>query len=71
MHIKLGDDKRYNTTGIGTVTFQKQSGKPFILKYFMHVPCLKNNLVSVAMLEDLEYDVFFSEGKTFLHHKAT
>ena len=37
----------------------------------MHVPGLKNNLVSVAMLEDLRYDVVFSEGKELFRHKAT
>ena len=37
----------------------------------MHVPGLKNNLVSVCMLEDLRYFVLFSGGKVFLHHKAT
>ena len=37
----------------------------------MHVPSLKNNLSSVAMLEDLGYDVVFSEGKVFLRNKAT
>ena len=58
MHIKMGDDGRYIATEIGTVTFQRQSGKYFILKYVMHVPVLKTNLVSVAMLEDLGYDVF-------------
>ena len=47
------------------------SGKPFLLKYLIYVPGLKNNLVSVAMLEDRGYDVVFSEGKSFLHHKAT
>ena len=36
----------------------------------MHVPGLKNNLVLVAMLEDRGYDVVFSEGKSFLRHKA-
>ena len=56
---------------IGRVNFQRESGKPFILKYVMHVPGLKKNLVSVAMLEDLGFDVVFSEGKVFLHHKAT
>ena len=50
MHIEMGDDERYNIIGIGTVTFQRQSGKTFILKYVMYVPCLKNNLVSVVML---------------------
>ena len=71
MHIEMGDDGRYSAVGIGKVTFQRHSGKPFILKFFIHVPSLKNNLVSVAMLEDLGYDVVFSEGKAFLRHKAT
>ena len=51
--------------------FERYSGKPFLLKYVMNVPGLKKNLVEVAMLEDLGYDVFFSEGKAFLHQKAT
>jgi hypothetical protein len=37
----------------------------------MHVPGLKKNLVSVAMLEDRGYDVVFSDGKDFLRHKTT
>ena len=70
MHIEMGDDGRYNATGIGTVTFQRHSCKPLILKYVMHVIGLKNNLVSVAMLEDLGYDAVFNEGKAFLLYKA-
>ena len=57
MYIDMGDDGRYIATRIGIVTFQRQSGKPFILKYVIHVPGFKNNLVSVAMLEDVQYDV--------------
>jgi hypothetical protein len=63
MHIEMGDDGRYNATGIGTITFQRESGKPFQLEIFMHVLGLKKNLVSVAMLEDRGYDVVFSDGK--------
>ena len=37
----------------------------------MHVPGLKNNLVSVTMLEDRGYDVVFNEVKSFLQHKST
>jgi hypothetical protein len=37
----------------------------------MHVPGLKKNLVSVAILEDIGYDVVFSGGKAFLQHKTT
>ena len=71
MHIEMGDDGRYNATGIGTVTFQRRSGKPFLLKYVMHVAGLKNKLFWVTMLEDIGYDVLFSEGKYFLRNKAT
>jgi hypothetical protein len=66
MHIKMGDDGRYSATRIGNITFQRESGKPFQLKYVMHVPGLKKNLVSVAMLKDRGYDVVFSDGKSFL-----
>ena len=57
-------------TSIGTINFEKDSGKPFLLKYVMHVLGLKKNLVSVAMLEDRGYDVVFSKGKCFLRHKT-
>jgi hypothetical protein len=36
----------------------------------MHVPSLKKNLVSFAMLEDKGYDVVFNNGKSFLQHKT-
>jgi hypothetical protein len=65
MHIEMGDDGQYSATGIGTITFQRESGKPFQLKNVMHVPGLKKNLVSVAMLEDIGYDVVFSNGKSY------
>ena len=66
MHIEMGDNGSYNTTGIGTITFQRESGNPLTLKYVMYVLGLKENLVFVAMLEDRVYDVIFSEGKVFL-----
>jgi hypothetical protein len=65
MHIEMGNDGRYSATRIGTITFQRESSKPFQLKNFMHVPGLKKNLVLVAMLEDRGYDVVFSGGKAF------
>ena len=66
MHIDMGDYGQYNATSIGTITFQRESGKPFQLKNVMHVPGLKKNLVSVAMLENRGYDVVFSSGKSYL-----
>ena len=29
MHIEIGDEGRHNATGIGTITFQRDLGKPF------------------------------------------
>ena len=70
LHVDLGDNGRYNVTGIGTITFQRESGKLILLQDVVHVPGLKKNLISVAMLEDKGYDVVFSEGKVFLRYKA-
>ena len=71
MHIEMGGDGWYSATGIGTITFHRDSSKPFKLKNVIHVPDLEKNLVSVSMLEDRGYDVFFSERKVFLRHKST
>eukprot|EP00253_Pinus_taeda_P028660 PITA_28660 len=48
VHIEMGDDGKYSATGIGTISFERESGKPFVLKEVMHVPGLKKNLISVA-----------------------
>ena len=45
MHIEMGDNEWYSATKIGTITFKRESSKPFQLKYVMHVPGLKKNLV--------------------------
>eukprot|EP00253_Pinus_taeda_P004006 PITA_04006 len=71
VHIEMGDDGRYSETNIDTISFKRESGKRFVLKEVMHVPGLKKNLISVAMLEDKGYDVVFSEEKAFLHSKTT
>lgn len=71
MHIKLGDEKRYNVTGIGTVTFQRQSSSPLRLKDVMSVLGLKKNLIFVTVLEDHGCKVIFIKGKAFLRHIAT
>ena len=36
VHIEMGDDGRYTATGIDTISFERESGKPFILKEVMH-----------------------------------
>eukprot|EP00253_Pinus_taeda_P006984 PITA_06984 len=71
LHIEMGDDGRYSVTGIGTISFEREFDKPFVLMEVMHVLGLKKNLIYVAMLEDKGYDVIFSKGKAFLHSKTT
>eukprot|EP00253_Pinus_taeda_P006310 PITA_06310 len=70
MHIDMGDDGRYSVSGVGMVDFQREHGAPLALTDAMYAPGLKNNLVSVAMLEDKGYNVVFSKGKAFLRHIA-
>ena len=70
MQIKMGDDKKYSATSVGTVPFQRELGTPLTLKYVMYVLGLKKNSVFVSMLEDRGYDVIFSKENVFLHHKT-
>eukprot|EP00253_Pinus_taeda_P025406 PITA_25406 len=70
MHIEMGDDRKYNVLGVGTVVFQREHGAPLTLTDVKYVPRLKKNLVSVMMLEEKGYDVVFSKGKAFLRHIA-
>ena len=68
--IDFGHDERYRTTSIGTITFQRENRFHLRLADFLYVPSLKKNLVSVAILEDLGYDVMFRKGNVFLKHIA-
>ena len=71
MRIGMGDDERYSVSGVGTVSFQRKHGAPLTLTDVMYVPGMNKNLVSVAMLEDKDYDFVFSKGKVFRRHIAT
>ena len=58
-NIEFGDDERYNATGIGTVTFQRENGSHLRLAVFLHVIDLRKNLVSTTVLEECGYEVMF------------
>ena len=45
VHIELGDDARYKAQGIGTVSFQRESGKPLCIADVLYVPGLTKNLI--------------------------
>jgi len=68
MRIEMSENERYSVSGVGRVSFQREHGALLTLKDLKYVPGLKKNLVSIAMLEDEGYNVFFSKGKIFLRH---
>jgi hypothetical protein len=67
--ILLGDDSAYHPKGIGTVKFERESGKPLYLSDVLYVPGLKKNLVSVSALEDKGYEVSFKERRAYIKPK--
>jgi hypothetical protein len=64
--IELGDDRRYKAQGVGTVSFQRESGKPLRFADVLYVSGLTKNLISVSTLEDKGYEVTFRKGRVFV-----
>ena len=50
MDIEMGENGRYNVTGIGIVTFQRELGSPLRIRDVMFVPSLKKNIISISVL---------------------
>ena len=48
MEVVLGDDSAVRAVGRGTITFQRESMSPMVLRDVLYVPSLKKNLVSVS-----------------------
>ena len=71
MRVEMGDDETYSVSRVGTISFKRDHGALITLTDVKYVPGLKNNLVSIAMLEDKGYNVVFSKGKVFLKHITT
>ena len=69
--IAMGNDEKYSVSGVGTIIFQREDRACLTLTDVKYVPRLKRNLVSIAMLEDIGYDVVFRDGKVFLRHIIT
>jgi hypothetical protein len=64
--IELGDDRCYKVQGVGTVSFQRESGKPLYFSDVLYVPGLTKNLISVSTLEDKDMRSLFCKGKVFI-----
>ena len=55
IHVELSDDARYQTQGVGTVSFQRESSKPLSFADVLYVSVLTKNLISIFTLEDKEF----------------
>jgi hypothetical protein len=64
--VELGDDGTYDIKGLGSTSFQLQTGNVFYSDNILYVPGLKKNLISVTVLESKGYLVAFSKGKTLM-----
>jgi len=67
--VELGDDRSYGIKGVGSISFQLESGSIFHVDEILYVSRLKKNLLSVAVLEDKGYIVTFMERNTLLWPK--
>lgn len=64
--VELGDNGTYAINGIGSTSFQLESGTMPHVGEILYVPGLKKNLLSVGVLEDKGYTVAFSKGKDLM-----
>jgi hypothetical protein len=66
MVIELGDDRCYKAQGVGTISFQRESGNPLWFADVLYVAGLTKNLISVSSLEYKGYEVTFYKGRVFV-----
>jgi len=64
--VELDDDGTYAIKGIGSTSFQLESGNVFGIEEILYVLGLKKNLISVEVLESKGYSVAFSKGKALM-----
>jgi hypothetical protein len=69
--ILLRDDRVVKAVGNGTVSFQRESLPPMLLREVLYVPGLKKNLISVSAIEERGYEVLLCDGQVLLFPKAS
>ena len=58
--VELGDDSTYAIKGVGSASFQLDSGTIIHIEEILYFPGLKKNLLSMAILQDKGFTVAFS-----------
>ena len=57
--------------GSGTISFQRESLPPMLLRDVLYVLGSKKNLVLVSTIEDRGYEVLFCDGHVLLYPKGS
>jgi len=70
MNIEMGDDGKYSVIGLGMILFREAWASIHLEEHYVRA-WAKEELVSIAILQDRSYDVIFSKEKVFLQHIAT
>ena len=61
----------YQVQGVGTFSFERESGKPLSFADVLYVLGLTKNLISVSTLEDKRYQVKFRDHRVHIRPKGS
>ena len=64
--VKLGDDYQYPIKGVGEASYKLESGALLKMKDVLYVPGLKENLLSISILEKKGFRVAFVDGQVLM-----
>jgi hypothetical protein len=67
--IEMGNNAKCREAGHGTITFQKESEKPLMVRDVLNVPSMTKNLISISALEDRGYVVSFLNERVYIRPK--
>jgi hypothetical protein len=71
LEVVLGDDRVVKVVGSGTISFQRESLPPMLLREVLYAPGLKKNLISVSAIEERRYEVLFRDGQVLIFPKGS
>jgi hypothetical protein len=60
--VKLGDGSTVDIQGRGTILFQCKNGEHLVLTEVYFIPRLRNNIVSIGQLDEIEYETRIRRG---------
>jgi hypothetical protein len=70
LRVEHGDNSKYAMRGVGTSSFQLESGDTIHIQDVLYVLGFKRNLLSISTLEDKGYRVSFVNGKVLVWPKG-